>query len=433
MAYTCPDIQGFKISGGASITNTRYYDDSAGNYYAKGATLPTIGNGDYLEFYVNGSWDVPWFEYISTTSGGRPAGWSLANECEFVFQLPSSVNGKNVTSIGYTDGGAYEGSASISSYPYTIPSTVKFMPRMFKGQTNLTGLIKVDANPTTYTNWLQGTTKAIKLTGQSTMLSTLASGYSNVSVLLQPNISVLAQRCDSLGNLDDEGTYASITIYITADPVNTSYDIDIAVNGTTAYTASNVTVSSTAEEQKTYVIGGAYDATLNYDIEVTVADSWSVYTVSATDTLSTAFYTIDVGNAGHEVVFGGPANDVLAGTDATNGLFKCNMNAKFNGDVHLWSGDSPIGLSDIVVETYDYTYSNISSGGVINWQETVTKSGYYPIGCVSFNANRSGLYVDRAEVTNRASGSCDIWLHARAGSAVNGNTAHMDILWIKEN
>ena len=84
-----------------------------------------------------------------------------------------------------------------------------------------------------------------------------------------------------------------------------------------------------------------------------------------------------------------------------------------------------------VVETYDHAYSNISSGGVLNWNETVYKSGYYPIGCVSFNANRSGLYVDRAEVTNRAVGSCDIWLHARSGIAVSGNTAHMDILWVK--
>lgn len=84
-----------------------------------------------------------------------------------------------------------------------------------------------------------------------------------------------------------------------------------------------------------------------------------------------------------------------------------------------------------LVETYEHPYSNISSGGVLNWNETIYKAGYYPIGCVSFNANRSGLYVDRAEVTNRAVGSCDIWLHARSGIAVNGNTAYMDILWVK--
>lgn len=98
---------------------------------------------------------------------------------------------------------------------------------------------------------------------------------------------------------------------------------------------------------------------------------------------------------------------------------------------HLNAGFDFLGLSDLVVETYEYTYSNLSSGGVLNWQETKTKSGYYPIGCVSFNANRSGLYVDRAEVTNRGSGTCDIWLHARAGIAVNGNKAYMDILWVK--
>lgn len=85
-----------------------------------------------------------------------------------------------------------------------------------------------------------------------------------------------------------------------------------------------------------------------------------------------------------------------------------------------------------VVETYEYSYGNLSSGGVLNFQQQVTKTGgYYPIGCVSFNANRSGLYVDRAEVTNRAVGSCDIWLHARAGISVSGNKAYMDVLWVK--
>ena len=84
-----------------------------------------------------------------------------------------------------------------------------------------------------------------------------------------------------------------------------------------------------------------------------------------------------------------------------------------------------------VVETYTVTYGNLSSGGVVNLQQTVYKTGYYPIGCVSFNANRSGLYVDRAEVTNRAVGSCDIWFHARAGISVSGNTAYMDVLWVK--
>ena len=91
------------------------------------------------------------------------------------------------------------------------------------------------------------------------------------------------------------------------------------------------------------------------------------------------------------------------------------------------------GLDDLVVEDYTHSYSNISSGGNMNWEETKTKSGYYPVGVVGFNANRATLVVDRAYIDSAQSGSCKIYMHARAVAAASANDAHLYVLWIKES
>lgn len=348
MAYTCPDIQGF------GVIDTEYYDISADRYYARGATLPKIGNFDEVQVWVEEGcpWESPYMFYTKDGTTTYPAGWWL-EEATYVntpIQVPSSINGKNFVGLGTAAGGAFEWQPGeeeythppkLTEYPYVIPSTIKYMRRLFKNQSELTGLILIDANPTYYANWLQGTTQPIKLAGASTMLDTLANGYSNVTVLIKPKISVLAQRCDSQGVLDDEGTYARVTVTIQADPVDTSYDLDILVDGVLAHAEQNITVSSAAAEAKVYIIGsGNYQTDSSYNIEVTVDDSWGVNTVTASDILTTAFFTMDVGNGGKEIAFGAPANDVLTGTDEDRGLIKCNMNALFNGDI-----DSPGGYN----------------------------------------------------------------------------------------
>lgn len=99
----------------------------------------------------------------------------------------------------------------------------------------------------------------------------------------------------------------------------------------------------------------------------------------------------------------------------------------------LFTGSGAITLDDFVVEDYTHSYSNISSGGNMNWEESKTKSGYYPVGVVGFKTNRATLVVDRAYIDSAQSGSCKIYMHARAVAAASANDAHLYVLWIKES
>lgn len=98
----------------------------------------------------------------------------------------------------------------------------------------------------------------------------------------------------------------------------------------------------------------------------------------------------------------------------------------------LFTGSGAITLDDLVIEDYTHSYANISSGGNMNWSETKTKAGYYPLGVVGFNAKRATLVVDRAYIDTVQSGSCVINMHARAVASANANDAHLYVLWIKE-
>ena len=119
-------------------------------------------------------------------------------------------------------------------------------------------------------------------------------------------------------------------------------------------------------------------------------------------------------------------------------------NATIDGDADIYNAlrvGGPVdfysaprfGVPDktFIVEDYKYSYSNISSGGNMNWSETKTKNGYYPIGVVGFNANRATLVVDRAYISNVTVGSCTINLHARAVASASANDAHLYVLWVQ--
>ena len=85
-----------------------------------------------------------------------------------------------------------------------------------------------------------------------------------------------------------------------------------------------------------------------------------------------------------------------------------------------------------MVADYDHAYSNISSGGNMNWSETVNEgNGWFPIGVVGFNANRATLVVDRAYISDAAVGTCTINMHARAVAAASANDAHIYVLWVR--
>ena len=90
--------------------------------------------------------------------------------------LLESINNKPLTSMQFT----FCYARDMVTAP-TIPSSVVNIYFIFEECVSLTGEIIIDANPTNYTSWL-GSSEPIVLTGTSTMLEELASGYENVTV-----------------------------------------------------------------------------------------------------------------------------------------------------------------------------------------------------------------------------------------------------------
>lgn len=169
-------------------------------------------------------------------------------------------------------------------------------------------------------------------------------------------------RCGTTGIKDDEGHNGLITATFTyMDAVSTLEAPSVQINGfdisqtvgasITWYTALTQTgaVDTTTEIDDwgdiatgatVYgLLDGNYDVTGNFSegesylIGLVANDSRSKTSALITQTLSTAFYTIDFQAGGKEVAFGAPANDDL--TAHANGLFKSKMDAYFAGEETL--------------------------------------------------------------------------------------------------
>ena len=189
-------------------------------------------------------------------------------------------------------------------------------------------------------------------------------------------------RSNSNGVKDDEGAYGLVTANISfTDAVADMTEPTVQINGTTTsnvtwYSAYNSStgVSSAISDWSTVssgdtiygLINGSFSQTDSYQITVQIEDSLGGESSAISQTLSTAFYTIDFQAGGKEISFGGPANDNL--TSYPNGLFKCGMDAVLNGDVAVNGdltaiGDTTLTTGDTEIENPYYSLDTTASPG----------------------------------------------------------------------
>lgn len=360
MAYKCPTI----TIPGYTVT-CEYVSNNNGKTYTSGQTLPTVDEADEFQILVSvpgdGDYCMCNFMYFKSNDGKILAGWTLYDV--YVFRgtinykvpMPSSINGKNVTQYAYyREFGSGLLDSTVADKLITgpvLPSGLKDISGCFEGCVNLQGLLEVNCNPTYYSNWLTGRTSSspsLKLYGKSTMLSTLASGYSNVSVYIKMQAQLLAQRCNSSHQLDDEGTRMKLSLKIKGDNVGVNYTAAIKVNNSLVMT-KGFTLNSSAEQTIVWYIDNTYSVDTTYDVSVTITSKYSnqtIETINVSDTLTTAFYTMDFGNNGHQIAFGKPAN-ANASDIPVNGRFDCAMDADFQGNVSLSAeARTNLGLTD---------------------------------------------------------------------------------------
>lgn len=186
-----------------------------------------------------------------------------------------------------------------------------------------------------------------------------------VQPYLVPSVTFDVYRTNDTGIKNDEGHYALIQSTISyTDAIATLIEPSIQIDGVdlSSLTDASVTwyttwsntsgVSNVISDWTTLVpqnhmvtiyglIDWDYDTTGNfaedtsYQITLVANDSVNGHSTPITQTMSTAFYTIDFQAGGKEIAFGAPANDDI--TNYEEGLFKCAMSFRLK-DHLIWIG-----------------------------------------------------------------------------------------------
>lgn len=184
----------------------------------------------------------------------------------------------------------------------------------------------------------------------------------------KPSVAFDVYRTDEYGVKSDEGRYSLIesTINFTYEAANLTepevyIDNELTTNVTwysvvPPYDNNSTPISDwsiityTGNTPPTIygLIDEQFQTEQSYQITLIEEDSLNGKSSPITQTLSTAFYTIDFQAGGKEIAFGLPANDNLTNypvnfNTSDKGLFKCGMifiNTQMIGEIKTWAGVS---------------------------------------------------------------------------------------------
>lgn len=258
----------------------------------------------------------------------------------------SAQYGGDITSITLTIGSdtttqSYS-SATVSSQTFTITPSVAgtYTPTLTvtdsRGQTTTVPLADITVNayivPSVNFDIYRATSTGIKNDeGHYALIQANISFTDAIATLTAPSVSI--DGID-IGNISG----ASITWYTTW---TAGSGVQNAISNWASLTPVDHAVTVYALLARGS--GGGFAEDTSYEITVTANDSQSGHSLPISQTLSTAFYTIDFQAGGKEIAFGAPANDDLEHGAVTypDGLFKCRMNfidMKLVGEIKAYAG-----------------------------------------------------------------------------------------------
>ena len=239
-------------------------------------------------------------------------------------------------------------------------------------------------------------TPTITITDSRNQTATYTFSEITVNSYNVPSATFDVYRTNDVGIKNDEGHYALIQSAISyTDGAATLTEPSIQIDGVdlSSLTDASVTwyktwsntngVSNVISDWATLVpqnhmvtiyglIDWDYDTTGNfaedtsYQITLVATDSLNGQSTPITQTMSTAFYTIDFQAGGKEIAFGAPANDNL--TNYSNGLFKCAMDIIAERGVSI-TGDFLLGATNV-----GNTLNSLQN----NKQDTLTTESWSP-------------------------------------------------------
>lgn len=205
-------------------------------------------------------------------------------------------------------------------------------------------------------------TPTVKVTDSRGQVTTKTLNPITVNVYTAPTVSFSVERTDSTGNINDEGESAVVTAKfnwtdeiaaLSAPTIVCKDPNSITVSATpTWYTDRALTMpitdwSQVAEGVDIYCLidnatHDTFDTQKSYQITITPTDSKSDG-MAITQTLATAFYTIDFLAGGHGIAFGQSSSQ--------DGFF-CNMDATFHQDIFISIDNGSTDPTDIDYKLY---------------------------------------------------------------------------------
>lgn len=388
--------------------NVSRYDDSGssvspvawavGTYYSESVVKPSpatvkintsnlFNSNNSTERTANLDFVIPSY-FLSATSNGSSIRGTYQNDTEWTLTLgkvtldvPPTGTVGNITydTTGFIYAGLTTASVDISSLTAYYGGTITDVTLKIGNQT----VSRTDNGTLSILLNQGGTfTPTVVITDSRGQTKTTTFEQITVGTYNAPSLSFDAERTTSTGVPDDEGTYATVDVTLTftdvvadavaptitvtdedgvAQTVSTTWYSSRASDGTLSGSVTWANVSSGDTVYGLVSITGGFNTQKSYQITLTPEDSESTGT-PITQTLATAFYTLDFLAGGHGIAFGKPA---------INTGFECAMDATFEADATFKDANGTMRLLfDFIhpigsyYETSDTAFDpNVSWGG----------------------------------------------------------------------
>lgn len=148
----------------------------------------------------------------------------------------------------------------------------------------------------------------------------------------QPKItSIKAERCLANGTLDNNGTYAKVTVKTTHSNVDGSNTGKVALTNSKDSSSTQIISSTKASNTYTGVYSSGFDLDSAYTISATITDEYSAtHTLSAT--LKASQRTLNIAKYGNGLAIGKLS---MVENKSDTPRFECNWDATFLDDVRI--------------------------------------------------------------------------------------------------
>lgn len=155
----------------------------------------------------------------------------------------------------------------------------------------------------------------------------------NVHAYAAPQItSISAQRCLQDGTINNDGTYAKVTVKTSYSSVDGANTRTVKLYNSKDNFVAATTVLNTTDTETTYVgvYGGTFDTSTNYVIKAVIQDAYNSHNLSAD--LKVSERTINIAKNGNGVAIGGMST---VDASSTSGLFEVNWDTNINSNLYV--------------------------------------------------------------------------------------------------